>query len=295
MVGRRRPRARHRLRYRWESDGRIGPVAEFRTPPATVGSFSFGVIGDFGIATPAAHANLRRLAADPIDFAITTGDNAQIFGNEEEYRNFVLGPLAGFIAQRPFWPSVGNHDYYSLANYRRYFALPGNERYYSFTYGGVLFLALDSNRFDAAQQSWARRKLGASQARCKVAYFHHPLWSSGRGYRSHVRHSAPAEDRPHPGAGRRRPGAQRPRAELRALEAARSGPAQPARHRLRRDRGGGARLNRFATRRRPRWSARRGMFYHRLHVTATNQRLKVKAIDTGGRTRDRFTVHCRPG
>ena len=33
-----------------------------------------------------------------------------------------------------------------------------------------------------------RTELGSSQARCKVAYFHHPLWSSGRGYRSHVRH-----------------------------------------------------------------------------------------------------------
>ena len=100
----------------------------------------------------------------------------------------MLGPLAGFISRRALWPAVGNHDYYGLANYRRYFALPGNERYYSFTYGGVLFMALDSNRYNRAQKSWARRKLGASKASCKVAYFHHPLWSSGRGYRSHVRH-----------------------------------------------------------------------------------------------------------
>ena len=36
--------------------------------------------------------------------AVTTGDNAQIYGNEEEYRNYVLGPLHEFIAKRPFWP-----------------------------------------------------------------------------------------------------------------------------------------------------------------------------------------------
>jgi calcineurin-like phosphoesterase family protein len=282
-------------RYRWESDGRIGPVAELSTPPATVGSFSFDVIGDFGVPTPASHANLRRLAADPIDFALTTGDNAQIFGNEEEYRNYVLGPLAGFISRRSLWPAVGNHDYYGLANYRRYFALPGNERYYSFTYGGVLLMALDSNRYNRTQKSWARRKLGASKASCKVAYFHHPLWSSGRGYRSHVRHM------------RRQKIARI--LEKGGVDLVLNGHVQnyerskPLRRGRRSRRGivyvvtggGGARLTSFATRRRPRWSARRGMFHHRLHVTASNQRLRVKAIDTGGRTRDRFTVRCRPG
>jgi acid phosphatase type 7 len=281
--------------YRWESDGRVGPAAEFRTQPASVGSFSFGVIGDFGVPTPAAQSNLRRLAADSIDFALTTGDNAQIFGNEEEYRNYVLGPLAGFIAHRSLWPSVGNHDYYGLANYRRYFALPGNERYYSFTYGGVLFMALDSNRYNKAQKSWARRKLRASDATCKVAYFHHPLWSSGRGYRSHVRHMRRLKIarilekggvdlvlNGHVQQYERSKPIWRGRRSRRGIVYVVSG-------------GGGARLTPFATRRRPRWSARRGLFHHRLRVTATQRRLKVRAIDTGGRTRDRFSVRCRRG
>src|SRR6185295_6889878 len=112
---------------------------------ATENRFRFGVIGDYGIDTPAARANMRRLDHDQIDFAITTGDNAQIFGNEIEYRHFVIGPLHNFIAHHPFWPSIGNHDVYGLQNYLRYFALPLTERYYSFTYGGVLFLSLDSN------------------------------------------------------------------------------------------------------------------------------------------------------
>ena len=50
----------------------------------------------------------------------------------------------------------------------------------------MLFLALDSNRYDAEQKTWMRAKL-RSPARCKVAFFHHPLWSSGRGYRNRVR------------------------------------------------------------------------------------------------------------
>ena len=166
-----------------------GSCPPFARPSAGPDRFSFGVIGDFGIGTPAARANLRRLSADPaVDLALTTGDNAQIYGTEDEYRRFVLGPLRELIATKPFWPSVGNHDYYNLQNYLRFFALPNGGLYYSFTYGGVLFVALDSNRFDARQRRWLRAELRGSTARCKVAYFHHPLWSSGRGYRGHTRH-----------------------------------------------------------------------------------------------------------
>jgi hypothetical protein len=277
--------------YRWESDGRLGEPGEFRTPVSNPARFSFGVIGDYGIGTPAAAANLRRLSEDSVDFAITTGDNAQIFGREQEYRDYVFGPLLGFMAHRPFWPSIGNHDYYGLANYLRYFALPNGGRYYSFTYGGVLFLSLDSSVFNARQRSWAREKLRSSAARCKVAYFHHPLWSSGPGTR---------------GRGWRRrkfvPLLQRGGVDLvlsgHVQNYERSRPLWSGR-RSRRGivyvvtGGGGAPLTPFTRKRKPRWSARRGLFYHRLRVTAGRHRFKVKAIDTAGRTRDRFSVPCR--
>jgi 3',5'-cyclic AMP phosphodiesterase CpdA len=280
-------------RYRWESDGRIGAEAEFRTPPAASPRFSFGVIGDYGVPTPAARANLRRLTQDNIDFAITTGDNAQLHAEEIEYRNYVIEPLRDLIAHKPFWPSIGNHDYENLHNYLRYFALPPPERYYSFSYGGVLFLSLDSNRYDTEQKSWMRSVL-RSDARCKVAFFHHPLWSSGLGYRNRVR--------------------KRRREKIAAIlerggvdlvlnghvqNYERSKPLRGGRVDRRRGivyvvtGGGGAHLNPFVTRRKPRWSARRGVFHHRLRITAVDNRLVGRAIDTGGDTRDRFTVNCR--
>jgi acid phosphatase type 7 len=283
-------------RYQWESDGKLGAVASFRTPPAGPDSFSFAVIGDFGIGTPAARANLRRLSADPaVDLAITTGDNAQIYGTEDEYRRFVLGPLRDLIATKPFWPSVGNHDYYNLQNYLRFFAMPNGGLHYSFTYGGVLFVALDSNRFDRRQRAWLRATLRASPARCKVAYFHHPLWSSGRGYRGHARHLRRA---------RFVPILQRGGVDLvlngHMQNYERSKPLRAGR-RSRRGivyvvtGGGGARLNGFVTKRRPKWSARRGIFYHRLRIRVENHTFRGKAIDAGGDTRDRFRVSCRPG
>ncbi len=282
--------------YQWESDGKVGPASRFTTPPASPGEFTFGVIGDFGIGTAAARSNLRRLSSDPrVDFAITTGDNAQIYGTEEEYKSFVLGPLRDLVATKPFWPSVGNHDYYNLQNYQRFFALPNGGLHYSFTYGGVLFLSLDSNRFDARQRRWLRQELLRSTARCKVAYFHHPLWSSGRGYRSHGRHLRRARFVPILQKG--------------GVDLVLNGHLQNYERskRLRSGRrsrrgvvyivtgGGGARLNGFVTRRRPKWSARRGVFHHRLRIQVAGHAFRGSAIDAAGNTRDRFRVGCRPG
>ena len=238
-------------RYQWESDGKLGRVASFRTPLAGPDSFSFGVIGDFGIGTPAARANLRRLTADrAVDLAITTGDNAQIYGTEDEYRRFVLGPLRDLIATKPFWPSVGNHDYYNLQNYLRFFDLPNGGLYYSFTYGGVLFVSLDSNRFDPRQRGWLRSTLRSSRARCKVAYFHHPLWSSGRGYRG-LAPPAPQALRPAPAARRGGP--------CRSARSPALGPSQPARHCLHRVRRRGREPERVRHEAAPEVARRRGL------------------------------------
>jgi hypothetical protein len=282
--------------YRWESDGKLGNVSRFTTPPASPRDFSFGVIGDFGIGTPAARANLRRLSEDPrLSFAITTGDNAQVYGTEEEYRSFVLGPLRDLIATKPFWPSVGNHDYYNLQNYQRFFALPNGGLHYSFSYGGVLFLSLDSNRFDARQRRWVRAELRSSTARCKVAYFHHPLWSSGRGYRGHRRHLRRS---------RFVPILQRGGVDLvlngHLQNYERSKPLRSGRRSRKGivyvvSGGGGARLNGFVTRRRPKWSARRGAFHHRLRIRVDDHEFRGRAIDARGNTRDRFRVPCRAG
>jgi calcineurin-like phosphoesterase family protein len=281
--------------YRWESDGRLSERFSFRTPVVKPASLTFGVIGDFGIGSAAARANLRRLSEDPsIDLALTTGDNAQIYGTEAEYRDFVLGPLRGLITQRPFWPSVGNHDYYNIQNYERFFALPNQGKYYSFTYGGVLFMALDSYRFGPRQRRWARKTLARSRSRCKVAYFHHPLWSSGPGYRSHRRHLR---------RGYFVPILQRGGVDLvlngHVQNYERSKPLWSGRRSRRRGityvvtGGGGARLNGFVTRRKPRWSAKRGVFFHRLRIRVSRHVFFGRAIDDRGNTRDRFRAPCR--
>jgi 3',5'-cyclic AMP phosphodiesterase CpdA len=85
-----------------------------------------------------------------------------------------------------FRASLGNHDnpnqrFYKLFNM-------GGERYYTFRgpketegngLGSVRFFALDSNYLDNEQLAWLDGQLAAADAEWKVAFFHHPLYSSG--------------------------------------------------------------------------------------------------------------------
>jgi hypothetical protein len=105
-------------------------------------------------------------------------------------------PMAALLRQVPLFASLGNHEYVTNQGqpYLDNFYLPANnpagtERYYSFDWGPVHFVALDSNcavglsssdRCTLAEQkSWVAQDLAATRQPWKVAFFHHPPWSSG--------------------------------------------------------------------------------------------------------------------
>jgi uncharacterized protein (TIGR03382 family) len=92
---------------------------------------------------------------------------------------------------------LGNHEYGTNQGqpFLDGFHLPTNnpqrsERYYSFDWGHVHFVALDStcavgaaskDRCDRdAMKAWAKADLEQSDAPWKIVFFHHPLWSSGK-------------------------------------------------------------------------------------------------------------------
>lgn len=84
-------------------------------------------------------------------------------------------------------PAPGNHEYAS-SDARPYFdyfgasAGPPGRGYYSFDLGAWHIVSLNSN-IDAtagsAQAQWLRDDLAASRAVCILAYWHHPVFSSG--------------------------------------------------------------------------------------------------------------------
>lgn len=153
--------------------------------PLRPGSVRFAVIGDSGTGERAQYDIGARLAeyhqAFPFTFVLMLGDN--LYGSEtpaDYARKFErpYGPLLAAGVQ--FFAALGNHDDPSQRFYRLFNM--GGARYYTFTDPSrqVRFFALDSTYLDRAQLVWLEAALSASNEAWKIAFFHHPLYSSGR-------------------------------------------------------------------------------------------------------------------
>jgi acid phosphatase type 7 len=181
-----------------------GHASAERTDHAAVSKVTVAAAGDIACAPDDASyrggagsgLSCRQLATSDLltsgnyDAVLTLGDNQYEKG---EYANFVssYGPSWGRVKAITH-PAVGNHEYYTprAAGYFRYFgAVAGNpaKGYYSFDLGAWHLVALNSNCAEVGgcgerspQTRWLRADLAAhKQAKCTLAYWHHPRFSSG--------------------------------------------------------------------------------------------------------------------
>jgi hypothetical protein len=121
----------------------------------------------------------------------TTGDNAYESGTLDEFNSF-YHPSWGRHKARTL-PSVGNHEYNIVGSdasgYFDYFGATAGERgksYYSYNRGDWHIIALNSmcesstsSCIGTDQVTWLKKDLADNPTRCTLAYFHHPLFSSG--------------------------------------------------------------------------------------------------------------------
>ena len=113
------------------------------------------------------------------------GDNAYPDGSSTVYNN-CYGPTWGRFKARTK-PVPGNHDYLTAgaAGYFQYFGSAAGQSgkgYYSYDLGDWHVVALNSNiamNVGSPQEVWLKADLASSTKRCTVAYWHHPLFSSG--------------------------------------------------------------------------------------------------------------------
>jgi PKD repeat protein len=113
------------------------------------------------------------------------GDNAYPDGATNDYKN-CYAPTWGRFKSRTK-PVPGNHDYLTpgAAGYFNYFGAAAGQSgkgYYSYDLGDWHVVALNSNiamNVGSAQEVWLKADLAQSTKRCTVAYWHHPLFSSG--------------------------------------------------------------------------------------------------------------------
>ena len=151
--------------------------------PLREGTLRFAVIGDSGTGARRQYeigqtmADFRQLF--PFEFVIMLGDN--IYGSDtpDDYRRKFELPFKPLLdAGVKFYACLGNHDNTNQRFYKL-FNMDG-QRFYTFKpKGGIRFFALDSNYIDKEQLDWLERELKSSESEWKIAFFHHPLYSSG--------------------------------------------------------------------------------------------------------------------
>lgn len=125
-------------------------------------------------------------AAGRTDFAVLAlGDSTYPVGLPKEFED-CYAPTWGRFKERTY-PAPGNHEYYTAGapGYYGYFgaaAGPGKRGYYSFRFGTWHVISLNSNLKGAEfseQLDWLKNDLAQNRGSCILAYWHHPVFSSG--------------------------------------------------------------------------------------------------------------------
>jgi len=145
------------------------------------------VLGDSGEGGSDQHALLRQMQTLRHDLMLHTGDIAYDSGTLADFESKFFDVYSSMLWSSPMFPTSGNHDYETAdaAAYRQVFALPENggaeglERWYSFDWGDVHFVALDTERIGDAQARWLAADLVANQLPWTVVYGHRPPHSTG--------------------------------------------------------------------------------------------------------------------
>lgn len=146
---------------------------------------------------------------NPAEVLLLLGDNAYNKGTDSEYQaNYFNVYSSNILKHHVLFPSPGNHDYANADERQKDHKIPyysifttpsmaqcggvasGTEAYYSWDWGIVHFLSLDSygeenkgttRLYDTlgAQVKWIKKDLTANKKPWVIAYWHHPPYTMG--------------------------------------------------------------------------------------------------------------------
>ncbi len=177
--------------------------------PGTPGKYRFWVVGDCGNASTN-QTNCKNQYNTYTGNTVTNGwlllgDNAYSNGSDPQFNaEFFNIYQTDIMKNAVLWPAPGNHDYNNGAStsttvpYYSIFSTPtsaqaggvasNNPAYYSYNYGNIHFISLDSygtvsgnKMYDTlgAQAVWLKADLLANTQRWTIAYWHHPPYTMG--------------------------------------------------------------------------------------------------------------------
>ena len=184
-------------------------------PPAnTTRKIRVAAFGDCGTSGNGVQAGTltayqNYIASNPGELMLLLGDNAYNAGTDAEYQNGFFNVYGGNIVKNHIlFPAPGNHDYANTrarqidkkVPYYDIFTTPkaaecggvasATESYYSFDWGNIHFLSLDSYGLETTsnlrlydtlspQVTWIKKDLAANAKKWTVAYWHHPPFTMG--------------------------------------------------------------------------------------------------------------------
>ncbi|QSQ16641.1 metallophosphoesterase [Myxococcus landrumensis] len=183
--------------YEVSACGTTTPPKRFTTAPEPgTRSVHFAAMGDFGTGGSDQRKVVSRMLTNKPELFVALGDNAYPDGTEADFENNLFTPMAALLAEVPMFATPGNHEYVTNQGepYLNNLFMPtnnpaGSERYFSFDWGHVHFVSIDSNCALGlaapnrctleAQKAWLETDLATTKQPWKVVFFHHPAWSSG--------------------------------------------------------------------------------------------------------------------
>ena len=196
--------------YQIENDTSIlisaGPDLYFKTAPpiGTKRLIRAWILGDSGTknnnARSVRDAYYNYIGSNHTDLILMLGDNAYADGEDDEYQlamfeNMYEEKLKNTVS----WSCLGNHDGHSAYSatqtgpYYDIFTFPtmgesggvgsATEAYYSFDYGNIHFISLDSydspRSIGGSMYNWCEADLENTSADWIIAFWHHPAYSKG--------------------------------------------------------------------------------------------------------------------
>ena len=172
-------------------------------PPGSAPPIRIWAFGDagFGDASQAAvrDAYYRFAGQRATDVWLMLGDNAYTNGTDAEYQTRMFDVYRDLLRNTVLWSTFGNHEALSSSSasqsgpYYDAFTFPtagesggapsGTEAYYSFDYGNVHFICLNSDDVPRSPTepmlTWLRNDLAQNTQQWTIAFFHHPPYSKG--------------------------------------------------------------------------------------------------------------------
>lgn len=158
-----------------------------------------GTGGDGQKAVFKAQVEYTQQVGRDIDLYVHLGDMAYTSGKDGEFQFNFFDIYETMLRNTVCWPTMGNHEglsskgFSGIGPYYDAYVLPtqgeagglpsSKEAYYSFDYGDIHFVCLNSfdlsRSTDAPMALWLKEDLKATQAKWLIAFWHHPPYTHG--------------------------------------------------------------------------------------------------------------------